>query len=142
MDQITLFDYMNEKKAEYEKRYQIPRGYQEAEHWHDDWHYTDLELPTESKVYYVIHKCFKSEHYNYTYEAYAYSRWWWWDSYGSKWKAIHSPREDWMLPFAWVDIPDLYLRTDECLQVMLETMISKEDYEHELWRERRAERWA
>ena len=44
MDQITLFDYMNEKKAEYEERYQIPRSYQEAEHRHDDWHYTDLEL--------------------------------------------------------------------------------------------------
>ena len=74
MEQISLFDYMNERKAQYEKRYQIPRGYQETEHWHDDWHYTDLELPTESKVYYVIHKCFKSEHYNYTYEAYAYGR--------------------------------------------------------------------
>ena len=54
MDQITLFDYMNEKKAEYEERYQIPRDYQKAEGWHDDWHYTDLELPTESKVYYTI----------------------------------------------------------------------------------------
>lgn len=141
MDQITLFDYMNEKKAEYEKRYQIPRDYQEAEHWHDDWHYTDLELPTESKVYYTI-SLTKEGNYFYTYKAYAYGRWWWWDSYGSKWKAIHSPREDWMLPFAWVDIPDLYLRTDSCLQVMLETFISKEDCEHELWRERRAERWA
>lgn len=140
MDQITLFDYMNEKKAEYEERYQIPRSHQKEEGWHDDWHYTDLELPTESKVYYTI-SLTKEGHYFYTYKAYAYGRWWWWDSYGSKWKAIHSPRQDWILPFAWVDIPDLYLQTDSGLQIRLETFISKEDYEHELWRERRAERW-
>ena len=141
MDQITLFDYLDEKKAEYEKRYPIPKDYQKSEGWHDDWHYTDLELPTESKVYYTI-SLTKDGNYFYTYKAYAYGRWWWWDSYGSKWKAVHSPREDWMLPFAWVDIPDLYLRTDSSLQIRLETFISKEDYEHELWRERRAERWA
>jgi hypothetical protein len=141
MDQITLFDYLDEKKAEYEKRYPIPRDYQKEEGWHDDWHYTDLELPTESKVYYTIHLT-KEGNYFYTYKAYAYGRWWWWDTYGGEWKAIHSPRQDWMIPFAWVDIPDLYLRTDSSLQIRLETLISKEDYEHELWRERRAERWA
>ena len=130
--QMTLMQYIDEteKLKELQEKYPIPRKYQKEEGWIDDWHYTDLETPKESKVYYCIHLGFNSDFYMYTYMAWAYGHWWAWESYQKKWLFVNDGRRAWMRPFAWVEIPDLYLRTDDCLQVRLETYITQKDYEY------------
>jgi len=120
MEQITFDDYS--KVMELENKYEIPRKYQKEERWTDDWHYTEIETPKESKIYYVI--CNTPQgHYNYTYMAWAYKHWWWFDSYQKKWHRCSTVRFENHIPFAWVEIPDLYLRTDDCLEERFETFI-------------------
>lgn len=140
--QVTIAQFLRikAKEKELQEKYPIPRTYQKDEGWQDDWHYTEMELPKVSKVYYCIHKCFKSEHYMYTYMAWAYGHWWAWESYTKKWLFVNDGRRAWMKPFAWVEIPDLYLRTDECLPIRLETFITKEDFEYAMrWESRKQE---
>ena len=129
--QLNIFDVIADKKKELDKKYDIPRDYQKEEGWTDDWHYTEMETPKEHGIYYCITHLFNSEHYNYTYMAWAYGHWWAYAGYGTKWLLVRGERRKWMQPFAWVTVPDLYYRTDEHYQFLCENFVSKSDWEYE-----------
>ena len=129
--QLNIFDVIADKKKELDKKYDIPRDYQKEEGWTDDWHYTEMETPKEHGIYYCITHLFNSEHYNYTYMAWAYGHWWAYAGYGTKWLLVRGERREWMLPFAWVTVPDLYYRTDEHYHFLCENFVSKSDWEYE-----------
>ena len=103
--QISLFDYLEEKKNDIRQRYQIPKlpeKYLKEERWVDDWHYAEEELPEEPGIYYCIQD--RGEHWNYTYLAYAFKHWWAYADFGTKWLFIQGERREWMMPFAWVRV--------------------------------------
>ena len=129
--QISIFDYQTDRLSELEAKYPIPREYQIEEGWTDDWHYTELELPKKQGIYYCIHYGFNSDFYMYSYMAWAYGYWWAYAGYGTKWLIVNSPRREWMKPFAWVEVPDLYYRTDEHHRFLCEIFVTKEDWEYE-----------
>ena len=129
--QISIFDYQTDRLSELEAKYPIPREYQKEEGWTDDWHYTELELPKNQGIYYCIHLGFNSDFYMYTYMAWAYGYWWAYAGYGNKWLIVNSPRRQWMKPFAWVEVPDLYYRKDEHHRFLCEIFVTKEDWEYE-----------
>ncbi len=120
-----------DRKQELDEKYAIPREHQKEEGWTDDWHYTELETPTETGIYYCIKD--NTDYYNYTYMAWAYGHWWAYAGYGTKWLIIWegSKRDEWLKPFAWVTVPDLYYRTDKHYQFLLENFVTKEDWKYE-----------
>ena len=133
MEQMTIEQLLNDKRQEYDDKYQIPRTNQKEEGWQDDWHYTDIETPPKTDIYYCIQKDFKSEtgFYNYTYMAWIFNHWWAYSGYGTKWLLVRGERRKWMRPFAWVEVPDLYYREDDHLQWLRENFVTKEDWEYE-----------
>lgn len=126
--QLNIADYLSDQRKRMEEKYQIPRNkkWQREEGWSDDWHYTELETPPESKVYYTIHQ-FKNS-YIYGYSAWAKGFWWYFDSYGKKWNPIRPDLKEIRIPFAWVEIPGLYMKVDTSLHEMLEHTIEKLPY--------------
>lgn len=130
--QLNIFDVIqtDELKRQLDAKYDIPRDHQKEEGWTDDWHYTEMETPTETGIYYCI-TLLKSGYYNYTYMAWAYGHWWAYAGYGEKWLLIRGNRHKWLEPFAWVTVPDLYYRTDEHHQFLCEHFVTKEDWEYE-----------
>ena len=132
-NQMTISDYLDRLDIiqKCEQKYQIPRDYQKEEGWTDDWHYTEVELPPEPNIYYCIHKLWNSENWNYTYMAWAYENWWAYAGYGTKWLLVRGERREYMRPFAWVRVPDLYYRTDDHCEFLRENFVTKEDWEHE-----------
>lgn len=126
--QISLFDL--QKVQELDKKYDIPRDYQKEEGWTDDWHYTELELPTEHSIYFCITEL-KGGHYNYTYMAWFHGYWWAYAGYGTKWLIVNGERRNWLKPFAWVKVPDLYYRTDEHYWFLAEHFVTEKDWEYE-----------
>lgn len=132
--QISLFDYIQDLQTAVERKWDIPVPDEKCraeEGWIDKWHYTELENPPEPNIYYCI-TLLKSGYYNYTYMAWAYGHWWAYAGYGTKWLfAEIERRKEWMKPFAWVKVPDLYLRTDEHYQFLFEHFVTKKDWEYE-----------
>lgn len=122
-----------ERYAELDAKYEIPRKYQKEEGWTDDWHYTELETPKEHGIYYCIHYGYNADFYMYTYMAWAYGHWWAYAGYGTKWLIIRegTRRDEWMRPFAWVTVPDLYYRKDEHHRFLCENFVTREDWEYE-----------
>ena len=132
--QLTIFEINNARLKELQEKYPIPRHDPKVlaeEGWSDDWHYTDLEVPEEAGIYYCIHMGFNSDYYHYTYMAYAYGQWWAYAGYGTKWLLVHGERRAWMKPFAWVRMPDLYMRKDEHYTFLFENFVRREDWEYE-----------
>ena len=112
--QYNIMDYIKPEplhptKADLDKRYDIPRDHQKEEGWTDDWHYTELENPKESGVYFVI-ELSKYGNYMYTYQAWAFGHWWWFDSYTKKYHRISDVCFAHRKPFAWVTVPNSYYR--------------------------------
>ena len=118
-------------KEELDAKYNIPRDYQKKEGWTDDWHYTELETPAEHGIYYVIHELRNSDHWDYTYMAWFHGYWWAYAGYGNKWLICNDKPREWMIPFAWVEVPDLYYRTDDSYQHLCEIFPSENDWEYE-----------
>ena len=114
MEQITMNDYLEDRRKELEERYPIPEPtsrWMKEEGWYDTWHYSEIEKPEQDDVYYGIHE-FK-DCWIYSYVAWARGKWWEWDSWFKKWKPS---REN---IFAWVRIPSRYLQEDKSLHEML-----------------------
>ena len=122
-DQVTY--------EELDAKYNIPRDYQKKEGWTDDWHYTEIETPAENGIYYVIHEIRNSDYWNYTYMAWFHGYWWAYAGYGNKWLICNDKPREWMIPFAWVEVPDLYYRTDDSYQHLREIFPSEKDWEYE-----------
>ncbi len=130
--QITLFDYLEEKKNDIRQRYQIPKlpeKYLKEERWVDDWHYVEEELPEEPGIYYCIQD--RGEHWNYTYLAYAFKHWWAYAGFGTKWLFIQGERREWMMLFAWVRVPDKFYQEDPHYQFLSEHFVTEHDWEYE-----------
>ena len=128
--QISMFEYLYDRKSELDAKYEIPRDYQKEEGWTDDWHYTEIEKPTETNIYFVI-QLLDSGNYNYTYMAWFHNYWWAYAGYGNKWLICNTPRRQWMVPFAWVEVPDLYYRTDDSYQHLREIFPTENDWKYE-----------
>lgn len=112
--QISLDDYISEKRKSLEEEYPIPRlshKIRRDEGWYDDWHYSKIEEPQETDAYYTI-KIF-GDNYIYTY-CYWGDRWYEWNSSFEKWVEARNK------PFAWVKIPSEYRRRDPSLRRRLE----------------------
>jgi len=120
-----------DKLAELEAKYQIPRKHQKEEGWVDDWHYTEIETPKEHGIYYVIHYGYNADFYMYTYAAWFHGYWWKYAGYGDKWLICNDQPRKWMIPFAWVTVPDLYYRTDDHYQHLFEIFPTEKDWEYE-----------
>lgn len=131
LGQIDLFSFIDERKKELDARYDIPRDHQKEERWIDDWHYTEIETPKEHGIYYCIHRGFNSDFYNYTYMAWYMGHWWAYAGYGDKWLIVIGSRREWMMPFAWVTVPDLYYRTDDHLEFLREHFPTLKEWEYE-----------
>lgn len=130
--QIELKDYLEELRNNIRQRYPIPKlseKYRQEERWVDDWHYVAEELPPEPGIYYCIQEC--KDFYNYTYLAYAFGHWWAYAGFGTEWLLIRGRREEWMMPFAWVRVPDLYYAKDTHYQFLSENFVKQKDWEYE-----------
>ena len=113
--QMTISEYYNKQK-ELEGKYPIPRlspQLRRDEGWTDDWHYLEVEKPTENDVYYTI-EVYK-DLYMYKYNAYTSGMWFWWDSWFKRWNRFND--DDVIL--AWVQIPSIYRQKDTSLHEML-----------------------
>ena len=126
--QISIFDL--QKVQELDKKYDIPRDYQKEEGWTDDWHYTEIETPKEHGIYFCITEL-KGGYYNYTYMAWFHGYWWAYARFGTKWLIVNGERRDWLRPFAWVTVPDLYFRTDKHYWFLRENFVTEKDWEYE-----------
>lgn len=116
--QILLDSLLEDKLAALEEKYPKPRLRQQVkidEGWFDDWHYTEIEEPTEADVYYTVEYC-NGNFYMFTYKAWA-NGWYKWDSWFKKWK------EDPEGPVMWVRIPSRYRQKDVALADMVCTPI-------------------
>ena len=131
--QLNIFDIVrtNEQKAALDAKYEIPRDHQKEEGWTDDWHYTEMETPTETGIYFCITHGLNSDYYNYTYMAWFHDNWWAYAGYGEKWLLVRGDRRKWMEPFAWVTVPDLYYRTDPHHQFLCEHFVTENDWKYE-----------
>lgn len=132
MEQLNLFDYIQDIQTAVKEKWDIPvdKNRRIEERWVDDWHYTELENPPEPNIYYCI-TLLKSGYYNYTYMAWAHGHWWAYAGYGEKWLFVHGRREEWLKPFAWARVPDLYVQKDEHYQFLFEHFVSQKDWEYE-----------
>ena len=132
MEQLNLFDYIQDLQTAVKEKWDIPvdKKRRAEERWVDDWHYTELENPPEPNIYYCI-TLLKSGYYNYTYMAYAFGHWWAYAGYGTKWLFVHGRREEWLKPFAWVRVPDLYMQTDDHYRFLFENFVTPKDWEYE-----------
>ena len=134
MEQLNLFDYIQDLQTAVERKWDVPEPdakRRAEEGWIDNWHYTELENPPEPNIYYCI-TLLKGGYYNYTYMAWAHGHWWAYAGYGTKWLFAETERrKEWMAPFAWVRVPDLYLRTDPHYQFLFEHFVTEHDWEYE-----------
>ena len=108
--QMTINEWMLDKSIE--EKYPIPKPNDRnraLEGWSDDWHYCDIESPSEPDVYYGI--LLFGDCYIYTYIAWAKNKWWQWDSYKMEWKSVAHFNK----PLAWTQIPVLYRQKDTSL---------------------------
>lgn len=153
MEQMNIFDYVREKPdmdvvvqkapekpphkpTQYEildKKYKLSRKYKDEDGWPDDWHYSEMELPTEAGIYFCASPLPDSKYYNFRYLAFAHKHWWVNLGIGKvKWYLLDedSIRMRNSIPFAWMGIPDKY-RDDETLNRMYDKFVSKADWKHE-----------
>lgn len=153
MEQMNIFDYVKQepdvnvivqkapekpsRSEQYEmldKKYKLSRKYKDEDGWSDDWHYSEMELPTEAGIYFCASSLPDSEYYNFRYLAFAHKHWW---------VNVRTDRVKWYLldedcirdrssiPFAWMMIPDKYQRNDETLHRMYADFVSEADWKHE-----------
>lgn len=56
MEQLNLFDYIQDLQTAAERKWDIPvdQKRRAEEGWIDNWHYTELENPPEPNIYYCI----------------------------------------------------------------------------------------
>lgn len=116
--QITLEQFLDEKLQHLKKYYPIPRlspKVRADEGWFDDWHYADIEQPTENDVYYTI-TLHHGSNYNYTYRAYANGKWFTWNAWNKEWEQVTELHSTLL---AWVRIPSKYRQTDKSLHERL-----------------------
>ena len=100
----------------------------------NDWHYSEMELPTEPGIYFCVSPLSDSKYYNFRYLAWAHKHWW---------VNVRIDRVKWYLldeddirmrssiPFAWMEIPDKYQREDETLHRMYADFVTEADWRHE-----------
>lgn len=153
MEQMNIFDYVKEKPdinvivqkvpeklshvpTQYEildRKYQLSRKYKNEDGWSDDWHYSEIELPTEPGVYFVASHLPDSKYYNFRYLAWAHKHWWLNIRIsGILWRLLD---EDCVMmrnsiPFAWMAVPERY-REDEALNRMHDNFVSEDDWRYE-----------
>jgi len=155
MEQMNIFDYIREKpdanvvvqkapevkptrSEQYElldAKYKLSRKYKDEDGWSDDWHYSEMELPTEPGIYFAVSPLPDSEYYNFRYLAWAHKHWWVNLGIGGKvkWYLLDEDniRMRNSIPFAWMMIPDKYQREDETLHRMYADFVSEADWKHE-----------
>lgn len=108
--QISLEALIQDKTQELEKKYPRPIVRQRDridEGWFDDWHYTEIEEPSQADVYYAVELF--NDTYMFTYKAWV-NGWYKWDTWTKKWK------QDPECPIMWVRIPSKYRQTDKSLR--------------------------
>ena len=81
MEQLSIFDFLKpdvnvvvqkapekpSRSEQYElldKKYGLLRKYKDEDGWPDDWHYSEMELPSENGIYFAVSPLPDSEYYN------------------------------------------------------------------------------
>ena len=152
MEQMNIFDYIEKsadasvvvqkapevkptRSEQYElldAKYKLSRKYKDEDGWSDDWHYSEMELPTEPGIYFAVSPLPDSEYYNFRYLAWAHKHWWVNLGIGGKvkWYLLDEDniRMRNSIPFAWMMIPDKYQRNDETLHGMYADFVSEADW--------------
>lgn len=110
--QLSIFDIKASRLKELQEKYPIPDVPEIAS---KEWHYTEIEQPTETGVYWCICEIPNSIYWNYIYMAYT-DRWWRYDDWQHKWKRTNVGYFADLDPIAWAEIPAIQLRRDGHLQ--------------------------
>ena len=155
MEQMNIFDYIEKKPdvsvvvqktpekpphvpTQYEildAKYKLSRKYKDEDGWPDDWHYSEMELPTETGIYFCASPLSDSKYYNFRYLAWSHKHWWVNLGISGKVKWYLLDEDDIRMrnsiPFAWMEIPDKYQREDETLHRMYADFVSEADWKHE-----------